>query len=556
MIPKSGNRFFATHARPAASSVLNGPAIAYHPPDMQFTPAPHITQNWHLAKPAASGKRGMVVSQTKSAAEAGVAVLDAGGNAIDAAVATALALAALEPWNSGLGGIGHAVVHRAGEPRAETVDFGPTAPAGLDASRFRLTGNVAADLFGWPEVEGDTNIHGPLSFVIPSAVAGYAEMHRRWGKLPLGEIAAPAIALAKRGLPQDWYTTLKVANSAAILRRYPESARIYLRDGLPPVAPYQGALTYFPLGRLRDTLERLARAGWRDFYEGEIAAGIAADVKQMGGVLSANDLRGCKARVLPAVEFSWRGRTLQLTGPLTAAPTAADVLRQMADARFGSAPDAAWYVALARALKAAYAQRLTSLGDAEPVAAESCTTHITVCDAAGTMVAMTTTLLSSMGSRVVLPATGILMNNGVMWFDPRPGQPNSIGPGKRPLTNMFPVILRDGAEPFIAAGASGGRRIMAAVLQVVSFVADFGMTPERAAHQPRIDVSDPNKVTADRRLAPEILTALQADGPTEIVEHGVLPLNFACPNLIQQADGTRSGISDAASPWSAGVAQT
>src|SRR5205085_8373614 len=99
---------------------------------MQFTPAPHVTRNWPLAKPAASGKRGMVVSQSKNAAEAGIAVLDAGGNAIDAAVTAALALATLEPWNSGLGGIGHAVVHRAGEPRAETVDFGPTAPAGLD----------------------------------------------------------------------------------------------------------------------------------------------------------------------------------------------------------------------------------------------------------------------------------------------------------------------------------------------------------------------------------------------------------------------------------------
>ena len=201
----------------------------------------------------------------------------------------------------------------------------------------------------------------------------------------------------------------------------------------------------------------------------------------------------------PATEVPWRGRTLQLTGPLTAAPTAADVLRRMADARFGAEPDAAWYVALARALKSAYAQRLTSLGDAEPQAAESCTTHITVADADGTMVALTTTLLSSMGSRVVLPTTGILMNNGVMWFDPAPGQPNSIGPGKRPLTNMFPIILRDGATPWIAAGASGGRRIMAAVLQLMSFVADFGMTPEAAAHQPRIDVSGPDKVTADRR---------------------------------------------------------
>ena len=330
-------------------------------------------------------------------------------------------------------------------------------------------------------------------------------MHRRWGKLPLAEIAAPAIALARRGLPQDWHTTLKVANSAAILRLYPESARVYLRDGLPPIAPYQGGLSYFRQGRLPETLEQLAKAGWRDFYEGEIAAAIAADVKQMGGVLSADDLRGCKARVMQAVEYSWRGRTLQFTGPLTAAPTAADVLRQMEGVRFGKAPDAEWYVALARALKAAYAQRLTSLGDAEPQAAESCTTHITVADADGTMVAMTTTLLSSMGSRVVLPQTGVLMNNGVMWFDPSPGKPNSIAPGKRPLTNMFPVILRDGAKPWIAAGASGGRRIMASVLQLMSFVADFGMSPSAAAHQPRIDVSDPDKVTADRRLAPDII---------------------------------------------------
>ncbi len=523
---------------------------------MDFTPASHTTQNWHLTKPAASGRRGMVVSQSKNASEAGIAVLDAGGNAVDAAVATALALAAVEPWNSGLGGVGHAVVHRAGRARADAVDFGPTAPAALDAKCLTLTGRIAADLFAWPEVEGDANIHGPLSFVIPSAVAGLAEMHDRWGRLPLAEVAAPSVALAKRGLPQDWYTTLKVGVSAAVLRKYPESARIYLHDGLPPVPPYQGALSYFRLGKLSETLDRLARAGWRDFYEGEIASRIVGDSKAMGGVLSADDLSRCRARVLPSVEMPWRMHTLQTTGPLTAAPTAADVVRQMADAGIAAAPDAQWYVTLARALKGAYARRLATLGETEPQAAESCTTHISVCDEEGTMVAITTTLLSSMGSRVVLPSTGILMNNGMMWFDPRPGQPNSIAPGKRPLTNMFPVILRDGDNPWIVGGASGGRRIMAAVLQLVSFVADFGMTPEAAAHQPRVDVSDPDKVTADRRLAPGILRALQADGATEIVDHAVLPINFACPSLLMQQSGVRIGISDAASPWSAAVAQT
>jgi gamma-glutamyltranspeptidase/glutathione hydrolase len=509
-----------------------------------------------LSKPSAQGRRGIVVSQVRSAAEAGVAILDAGGNAVDAAIATALALATVEPWNSGLGGIGFALVHRAGQPTAEVVDFGPVAPRNLSPSAFKLTGRMKQDLFAWPEVEGDANIHGPLSFAIPSSTAGYAHMHGTWGKLPLAEIIAPAIALAKRGLPQDWYTTLKVGSSASVLRRYSESARIYLPDGLPPVAPYQGTPGFFRLGALADTLEHLGRAGLRDQYEGDIAAAIVADVKEMGGVLSADDLRSCEARTLPATQFPWRGQTLQLAGGLTAAPTMMRVLEQMASVRVGAKPDADWYVAFGRAMKQAYKERLEGLGDADPLAAETCTTHLTVCDEEGTMVAMTTTLLSSMGSRVVLAKSGILMNNGVMWFDPRPGQPNSIAGGKRPLTNMSPVILRDGDRPRLAAGASGGRRILASVTQMLAFVTDFGMDLDQAAHYPRIDVSDPEYLSADRRLPSDVIDALTADGHTEVVEHGVMPINFACPNvIISNSDGIRAGISDSASPWSIALAQ-
>ncbi len=221
----------------------------------------------------------------------------------------------------------------------------------------------------------------------------------------------------------------------------------------------------------------------------------------------------------------------------------------------GAAPDATWFRALAAAMKTAYAERLHGLGEAEPQAAESCTTHLTTCDADGGMVAMTTTLLSSMGSRVVLPGSGVLMNNGIMWFDPRPGRPNSLAPGKRPLTNMLPAILRDGDRPVLGAGASGGRRIMAAVLQLLAFVAGFGMTPEEAAHHPRIDVSDPANVDADQRLAPDILAALETDSPLDRVEHAVLPVNFACPNLIHVDGDVRTGISDVMSPWSSAVAQ-
>jgi gamma-glutamyltranspeptidase/glutathione hydrolase len=411
------------------------------------------------------------------------------------------------------------------------------------------------DLFAWPEVEGDTNIHGPLSFVIPSAPAGLACLHERWGKLPFAEVIAPSLALARRGLSADWYTTLKIANSAAVLRLYPESARIYLRDGLPPVAPYQGVPGFFTLGHLPETLERLARHGLRDFYEGETAALIAEDVRALGGVLTADDLRGCQARVRDADEVPWRGRTLQTAGGLTAAPTLARVLELMRDAPYGARPDAAWYSVLARALKQAYAERLAGLGDTEPKAAESCTTHLTACDEAGTMVAVTTTLLSSMGSRVVLPQSGVLMNNGVMWFDPRAGQPNSMAPRKRPLTNMLPIILREDDAPVLAGGASGGRRILPAVFQVMTYLADFGLTLEEAAHHPRIDVSGPDAVSADRTLPDDVIAALRAAGPVEIVERGVLPINFACPNVIVRRDGACQGMSDVASPWSAAVAQ-
>jgi gamma-glutamyltranspeptidase/glutathione hydrolase len=231
------------------------------------------------------------------------------------------------------------------------------------------------------------------------------------------------------------------------------------------------------------------------------------------------------------------------------------VLDGMADADWaGPEPSGAWYGQLARAMQDAYAERLAGLGDAEPKGADSCTTHITAADKDGLMVAMTTTLLSSMGSRVMLPGTGIMMNNGVMWFDPVPGTPNAIGPGKRALNNMCPVIAASGGQPEIAVGASGGRRIMASVFQLLSFVADFGMEPEAAAHHPRIDVSGPSGIGADRRLPDAVLAALRSEGEVELLEHGVMPINFACPNLVRRGPEGVVGISDAASPWSAAVA--
>lgn len=514
----------------------------------------HLTQNWEVRKPGASSRGGIVAAQNGTATRIGAEILAAGGTAVDAAVATALALAAVEPWNSGLGGVGFMVVHRAGADHAEAVDFGPVAPGGLDPAAYPLTGGSRTELFTWAQVEGDRNIHGPLSFAVPSAVRGYALAVERFGRLPWRDLAAPAVELARAGLPVDWFTTVKTANAAAELRLYDESRRIWLPDGLPPVCPPERDSS-LPLGRLADTLARLAEAGPDDLYRGDIARSIAADVSSAGGVLSAADLAGCTARILPALAIPYRGAVLQTAPGMTAGPTLAFAVEWLARQGFGAMPDAAYFAAVAEALRLAYVDRLDHAGDVDSGAPTS-TTHVTAIDREGTIAALTATLLSSFGSRYVLPGTGILMNNGVMWFDPRPGRPNSMLPGKRALTNMCPLVAARGGRPWFGAGASGGRRILGAVLQLAGFVVDFGMDAEAAAHYPRIDVNGGERIGIDRRFPAAIAERLAALPGAELVEHGVFPTRFACPNLVLRgADGLNHGTSDVMSPWSAAVAE-
>jgi gamma-glutamyltranspeptidase / glutathione hydrolase len=514
-----------------------------------------LTQNWEIRKPGASSRNGIVAAQNRTAAEVGAGILAAGGAAADAVVATALALAVVEPWSSGLGGVGFMVVHPAEGERAEVIDFGPIAPRVLDPAAFALTGGTRAELFTWPQVEGDRNMRGPLSFAVPSAIRGYALAIERFGRMPWRELIAPAVGLARRGLPVDWFVTLKVANAAADLQSYDESRRIWLPNGLPPVCPPEGDTPRLPLGQLSETLERLAAAGPDDFYRGEIARSIAADSREAGAFLSAEDLAHCRARIGPALAIRYRGATLQAAPGMTAGPTLARILSKLAEQHFAANPDAAYFAALAEALRQAYADRLEHLGDAEATSPTS-TSHITAIDRDGGIASLTTTLLSLFGSHFVLPGTGILMNNGVMWFDPRPGRPNSIAAGKRALTNMCPLVAARDGQPWFGLGASGGRRILAAVLQLASFITDFGMTPEAAAHHPRIDVSGTGRLSIDCRMPSGIAGRLLAEPGAALVEHTVYPSRFACPNLVlRDADGLNRGIADSMSPWSAAVAE-
>src|ERR1700761_5170767 len=232
-------------------------------------------------KPAVASKGGIVAAQSRRSAEIGAEVLAAGGDCIDAVIATGMALGVLEPWMNGLGGGGAMVLYRARERRVEVIDYGMCAPLSLRVEDYSLTGDGAvSDLFPWPRVKDDRNLHGPGAIAVPGVVAGLEEAHRRHAKMPWAELLGPGVALAGEGLAVDWWTTLMIASVAAALRRYPASAAAYLKDGLPPNAQWSiKSDVRMPQDRLKAALARLADAGPRDFYEGDLARSIAADVQ-------------------------------------------------------------------------------------------------------------------------------------------------------------------------------------------------------------------------------------------------------------------------------------
>ncbi len=516
-------------------------------------------ETWQIRKPAVVSKQGVVASQHHAASRVGVDVLRAGGNAVDAAVAAGMAIGTVEPWMSGLGGGGNMLVYVASERKTYAVQFGMQAPHGLNVNDYPLVEGADKDLFGWPSVYEDRNVEGPHSMAIPGFVAGMSLALERFGTRPWGETLAPAVALAGEGISVDWYATLKIASGAAGLSRYAESARVYMPQGSVPAGAWGGPPPRIMLGKLGATLRRLAEAGPQDFYTGQIARSIVEDAQRSGSSLSMQDLAQYRADSVVAEAFDYRDARVYVAPTLTGGPTLRHALELLQSLVPQDADAHLRYSAYAQALMQAYQHRLSTLGDVDDSINPSCTTHLSVVDSQGNMVALTQTLLSVFGSKVVLPDSGILMNNGVMWFDPRPGQPNSLQPGRRPLSNMCPTLFEhDGAR--YALGASGGRRIMPAVFQLLSFVVDCGASVEDAMHTPRIDVSGGSVVSMDARLDERVARAIAQLFDCERAVHGVYPALFACPNIVSRGvDGLDQethceGAAFVMSPWAQALA--
>jgi gamma-glutamyltranspeptidase / glutathione hydrolase len=501
---------------------------------------------WVFTKTEAVAPSGMVTADPR-AAEAGVEILSEGGNALDAALATAFALGVTSPVGSGLGGIAGLVVWRDG--KASSFDGSTRAPLMSRPEMFELVGGEArSGMYGWPTVKNEANVEGPLSVSVPGAVAAYELAHRRLGKLPWARLFEPAIRLARDGFLMDWYGTLTFGTSAARLHKNAEAKRVYYREGGAPLRPPTG---FEPADRLIQidlarSLDAIARGGAKVLYHGELAAAIADDIRALGGILSGEDFAAYEAGEPPPQTLHYRAhRVITLPG-LTGGPTIARALGLLAreDLRKHRQLGAESLHRIAVAIRAAFAERLTSMADMPN------TTHVNAVDSDRMCVALTATLGGGFGSAVMIKGTGIVLTNGTYWFDPRPGRPNSIAPGKRVLWAGAPTIVLRSGEPFLVCGAPGGRKIMSAVVQTVVNAVDYGDGPQSATSRPRIHDEGEN-LQVDSRIPPDVRASLAAMGhEIEVKVEDVLATNFARPSAIQinakdlrgGVDGTKIGI--------------
>lgn len=506
----------------------------------------NLNRTLQFRKTAASSRRGVVAAQNQAAADVGAAILRSGGNAIDAAVATSFALGVLEPWMSGIGGIGYMQIWDAKKKKAHVIDFSAISAAKLDPADYPLQGGQDDSMFGWPTVLEDRNIFGYHSMAVPGLVDGMRLALETFGTRDWADLLAPAIAFAERGMETDWFLSLQVTNAARHLAKSPAAKAVFLPDGFPPGAE---AVGYLKNDALSATLQRLARAGARDYYEGELAKGIVSDLARGGSKIDAVDLGSYRARLTEPLRYDYHGKTLLLPPNLTAGPSLRDAFDVAGPKLDRATLNAQSYISYIEGLTEAYEKRLAGMGDADN--GKSCTSNFCVVDGDGNLVAVTQTLLAAFGSCTMLPGSGITMNNGIMWFDTRPGRPNSIGAGKRPLSNMLPTLVLDGDRPWLAAGASGGRRIMPAVMQILSFLIDYKLPLEAAFHQPRIDASVMGQPWFDPQHDSAVQEAIKVRFPGAVPKRrDPLPLHYACPAAVMfGADGTCSGMVEIAQPW-------
>lgn len=505
-----------------------------------------LRSEWLHSKTEPVARDGMVTAEHRLAAEAGIEMLREGGNAVDAAVAAAFVMGVVEPFTSGIGGIAGLVIRRA-DGTVTSIDGGTRAPKGARPDMFELQGGGArSGMYAWPAVKDNANIEGPLSVGVMGQPAALCHALERYGSLPRARVMEPAIRIARAGFEMDWYVSLSLAMYHERLHRAGDGASIFFRPSGAPLRPPMGTEPSDTLIQtdLARSLEAIAREGPRVLYEGELGAAIVEGVRASGGILAAEDLRGYEAREEPPLQTMYRGhRVLTLPG-LTGGPTVARTLAILEPFAVGGLEQgAAEHLHLvAEALRAAFLHRFSSLADH--------TTHLNVIDRDRMVVSLTQTLGQGFGSGFVPAGTGIVLLDTMTWFDPVPGHPNSIGPGKRVLWAGAPsIVLRDG-DALLAVGAPGGRKIMSAVAQSIVNVVDFGDGPQDAVNRPRVH-DEGEGLLVDSRVPADVRAELARRGhAVQVKEETLMSAWFARPQaiLVDGASGQLRGGVDALKP--------
>lgn len=486
-----------------------------------------------------AGKHGLIVAQDQRAAACGATVLRRGGNAADAVVVTALALGVVEPWMSGLMACGHGLFFDAATGAVTSVDFAGVTPRGLDPQAYPLDPMGGVSFLGYPAVADARNIVGGTAVVVPGAVAGLSAALERFGTLAWDRALAPVIDLARGGVPVDWHTTLAIALAAGDLARDPATAALWLPGGAPP----QPGVA-LPLDATVVTLEALAERGPEAFYRATVAERLVADLRAHGSVIDADDLAAYRISIAPAAAHEWDGRCAYVGPETSGGPRLAAMLPALDG--FDDTP--ARRLALARGIDTAMrAHRWASIG-------QGSTTHINTVDHAGNAASLTLTLLNRFGARLLLPRTGLMANNGMAWFDPRPGRHNSLASDARAQSNMCPLLVMDGQGLYAALGASGGNQIVPALAQVLAILPRVAADPARALAVPRFDIQGDGRVTVMPALSPTTRQALAAAFQVVEVADTLFPRRFAAPSVLARCeDGRYTGAGDRLYPHAGAV---
>ncbi len=489
----------------------------------------------------------MVVAQEPIATDVGVEVLKSGGNAVDAAVAVGFALAVTHPFAGNIGGGGF-MLARMADGRTFFIDFRERAPG-------KASHDMYLDANGKPTRD---SIEGWRSSGVPGSVRGFALANQKYGHMKWADLLKPAIQLASKGFPVSYSLSQSLRNSRN-LQRYPDSKRIFTRDG-----------NFYEMGEtltqpeLARTLERIAANGQKEFYEGETAHKLADAMAEHGGLITLEDLRNYRAVERTPLTGKYKGYDIIAAPP----PSSGGVgILEMMGMLEGSGYDksgagsAATIHYMAEVMRRYYADRNQYLGDPDfvkipikglldpayirerrstidpnratpssevqpghPAMGESTqTTHYNVVDGEGNVVAVTYTLNGGYGNGITVPGLGFLLNNEMDDFAAKPGTPNmfglvqgeanSIQPGKRPLSSMTPTILLKDGKLFMVVGAPGGSRIITAVLQVILNVVDFGMNAQDAVDFPRFHHQwQPDKLYLEKGFSPDTVALLKGMG--------------------------------------------